>query len=379
MRCSSPGDTVAGGTSIPNQVAGIIRDAAGAPVRGAKVKLVDILSPETLLPVVADSTQTGSLGDYQFENVSEGTYAIEASLDSSMVLYRESIDVGFHDTVDVSGTLVTGGTITGAVTLPGSFDCLLHIANSHHTIVPDASGTFTVTGLQPGVHILLTIVKNAATGSSAIVRSDSVVVAGGVATDVGTLETQPLHHEIGLVVVDDFEDGDNVTFQGQYWWLFDDRYDGGTSQVVPFHSDSMVTQSGNTAGTFSAHCTFVFGDVSGPHHLGMGFVFGSPYRDIPQAYDLSGLRKIHFRAKGSGCNLSAEVRTELFSYAGSGSVRATPVTAEWAEHVIDIASLLAIDSIAAQGIPFCDQFIILATGEPRQSGELWVDDVTFEY
>ena len=99
------------------------------------------------------------------------------------------------------------------------------------------------------------------------------------------------------LLIDNCEDGNNRNLLGGYWFTYDDRGSGGTSEVVPPAGGEFYCTAGGAQGTgFSAQMT---GRVTTAYQygfIGMGTNFAEPR--APR--DISGYRGISFWAKGDG-------------------------------------------------------------------------------
>ncbi|MGL1886736.1 MAG: hypothetical protein OCD76_09490 [Reichenbachiella sp.] len=129
LNCSLPEDTLAGGasTEVGNpeisetdtlNIQGTVYSNLGIAVKTASVTLI----PEHAIPLIDTTyytTNTDSLGVYQFSNIPYGNYTLfGVSLSSSEVFFRNHISILDTTTQTLADTLNAGGTIS--IVLPDS-------------------------------------------------------------------------------------------------------------------------------------------------------------------------------------------------------------------------------------------------------------------
>jgi Ca-activated chloride channel homolog len=121
------------------QIAGTVRDPAGAVMPGVRV---EVASP--VLPEKVRSTMTDSNGQYRITNLPLGTYTVTFTLEGFTTQRREGVVVNSGFAAPVNATMPVGAlteTITVAAAAPS-----VDIQSSRRSVVFDAVGEVPVTG-----------------------------------------------------------------------------------------------------------------------------------------------------------------------------------------------------------------------------------------
>ncbi|MFP4164434.1 MAG: hypothetical protein ACLFQB_09275 [Chitinispirillaceae bacterium] len=114
MSCNGP--ELAGGTNLPNQVAGKIISSHNEEKAGnIRVALIRH-APDAEEMQTVDITRTDSSGRYSFSGMDSGTYMIEALADdSSSVALRRNVKISDTLAPDFYDTLTKSGSVSATV------------------------------------------------------------------------------------------------------------------------------------------------------------------------------------------------------------------------------------------------------------------------
>jgi hypothetical protein len=364
IRCSrQPVDMAGGSTSTNNaRVTGMVYTENSQMVPGASVILRDIvMTPEGDSARTELSVTAGSSGDFAFDTVYPGNYVLEArNAETGEAVYKTRCEVRSDTAVSVSISklYVLKGRICAdsSASLP---DFIVTVTGTVAPVHADGQGFYTISGIPAGQYDIAFILDNVvnylpvqtlAFGSPAA-RADTVYVrdvyftkyntspysyfgttldaAFSVKPAVYAAGTEPawypgidfshvryfaatgtqLHEisDLGLptLLIDDFDDGDNVSLLNAitgkaYWYAYTDTLLHGNSIMLPIdilHAFSLgITDSAAFSGK-SVSTTAI-----------LRHAYRSPYAGIaldlePQsgtATDLSSMESLSFMLRGKG-------------------------------------------------------------------------------
>ncbi|MEQ8957314.1 MAG: CIA30 family protein [Coleofasciculus sp. C2-GNP5-27] len=179
------------------------------------------------------------------------------------------------------------------------------------------------------------------------------------------------------ILIDDLEDGNRFNqFRGT-WFTYDDRYDGGDSQVNPEgYSPFRPKQCGPANSDKCAHITGQVTTTYPDGYIGMGTDLNNPNDPI----DIRDYDAIAFWAKGDGKTYRLKLRSPATSDYDDYGYNLTP-TPEWKRYVITLDSLkqegtgkpVSADEALSQVISITWH----TQGQPHDSIELAVDNLRF--
>jgi hypothetical protein len=148
------------GSEVENQVYGVLVDANGLPVKGAKVKALPAataLVKGAAAAPQADSALTDDEGRYGFDSLGGGRYNVAGDYQAgALVMLHPDVAVNDTGTVDVgTDTLRAPGSVSGRLLqgLQGKGGVLCYVPGTSYLAVSDDSGRFTL-GLPQGVYTL---------------------------------------------------------------------------------------------------------------------------------------------------------------------------------------------------------------------------------
>lgn len=147
-------------------------------------------------------------------------------------------------------------------------------------------------------------------------------------------------------MIDRFDDGDNRSEQGGWWYTYDDSRLGGNSQCSPVPDQFKPIQSGDEQG-YAARLTGLTGTKLGWDYFGMGVTLtkdsGCPN---PHAVDISKYNTLEFKMKG---NASAGRLIVKILYTDDKCEGNIPVTkTAWADYQAAVTSDLNKDWITVK-------------------------------
>lgn len=385
--CSS-NSSLTGGTSIPNQIAGIIYTPAGKPANNARVKLMSDSTKDYRPDHIFDSTLSDAQGKYLFVNVPAGNYSIVATAQDSMfVVQHNGIIVPDNgNTVHTADTMLHGGVISGTVKFDGADSNLyVQLLKTHYSAIFDDAGNFKFTPVPSGNYTLLTLFKHGYRDQPVLIRVDSIRVSTGSETVIDTITTVPLYATAGLRTFDDFEDSNSINTLGCSWWTFNDANNGGYSSITPSLGTDFtqaIDTNGVNASAFCCHIKYHTGQTP-ICFAGMGCELAPYSNGIMQSRDLSRLKRMNLWLKGKG-SLSIELISGIANAENVTLLAVGSCPGLWTKFSVDIDSLLASGNTqfrnnwekTKQSIV---QFDIIGTGAGGSDGEFWTDDIEFEF
>jgi len=381
--------SLTGGTSIPNQIAGVVYTPTGEAARGARVTLLSDTARMYISGSALDSAVSDETGGYVFTNVKPGRYSIVASArDSLFVSQHRGLSVsGSGMTVRADDTMVYGGIITGTVGAADmSADLFVQIYNSHFQDNIGADGIFQMAPIPSGVHTVMTLLKSGRGGQTIVVHADTARVSAGSKTVLDTIAPVALATSAGPLILDDFEDGDATSVLGSLWWTFTDAADGGQSSVIPVVGADFrqaIDTPGAQGSASCAHLKFRLGR-STISYAGMGCNLALSFNGFFQSRDMSRLKRFSVWLRGSGATVSAALVPGI---AGAGNVTLCTVDscpAAWTLFSVDVDSLLTSGTASDRDNwekvkRYIIQFDIIGSGASGVDRDVWVDDVVFEF
>ncbi len=374
---------VAGGTNLPNQIAGVVSSDSGAAVN-VRVSLIRNSADAEKLQVVS-SALTDSSGRYCFKNIDSGTYFIEAvNGDSSKIALRRAVSVSDTSQLDLHDTLKATGSLSAnvQVLLPANCLAFAWIYNTPYTKPLGPAGDVLFKSLPPGKQKLLILARSRPDALAGIVVArDSAIVKEKSMSVVDTMRLVAPVTSQDTLRIDDFNAGSVRNFLGNGWWTFNDFNDGGNSTVVPYGSlNGFFDEPGAGDTGKCAHVKFVFGTVAHPLHLGFGFRFGQ-FGAHSESIDLSALKRLELKARGHGSKVSVRLWNDLLNV--KVHLELDSLDDQWRTFSFDLdsaATALSSELSWAEVGRFVNELMILNTSDKTgASGELRVDDVEFIY
>ena len=375
--CTSPhvADNSSSETTNGATLSGLIVDATGAPVEGARIALSRRDSVQEYIFAVLDSTKSDSDGAFCFTRIPPGEYFVvgrkgpDVSLSAAMYL-----DEGNARILDPD-TLRRECVVTARIAMETSFPLALRLHETPFLAMADTSGSIGLCGLAAGSFVYEAIASHADDPWTAIIDRRRIELSPGDSLDLGALATALFMDGADTVVLDDFEDGDERHCNNQRWWAYNEQRETNSSIE---HDFAFVLPDT----TRCAWLAYTFREDS-PAFCGIGVHLG--YRRgefISRSYDFSCLSAISLRAKGSGHLL----KIELISHIGRKlSIPVDTLRREWTAYRIDIDSAIVAAGASARSAwdetaPFVSWFTFYLTqGEGAQGGEFFADDIIFSF
>ena len=382
LSCTNPQN--AGGTSIPNQIAGVVYSPQNVPAPSARVSLISESDPSAVLAV--DSTLTNDSGEYIFENVKSGTYSITAvAHDSSFVTSHSNIIVGdSNPEASISDTMRIGGSIYGAVAIPSGPTPFMQIQGTPFRAPVSANGTFTFGLVPQGTYIVATLAAPSGPTSRVVIHIDTAIVSAKGSFVMDTIHVEPLYTGTGDLLLDNFEDGDIINTLGSWWWTFNNSNDGGNSTVTPGPGDTALKMlvSPGAAGTATcAHISYVMG-THGINYAGMGCNLMPYYNGMVQTRDLRAAKRVSFWLRGTGGGLYLAISSHAVASGGNTVLTLDATPTVWTYYSINLDSVFTDATSVNQWNatrPFIDQFVFVCTHDTPVQGEIWIDEVSFSF
>lgn len=378
--------SLTGGTSIPNQIVGVVYTPAGEAARGVRVTLLSDTARMYAYDDALDSAVSDDSGGYVFTNVKPGRYSIVASArDSLFVSQRRGLSVqGNGMTVNTADTMVDGGKISGTINVVGaSADLFVQIFNTHFQDNIGSDGTFQLVPIPAGVQTVMTLLRNGRGGQTIVVHADTALVSVGSETVLDTIVPIALSLPAGPLVLDGFEDGDAINSLGCWWWSFNDAAIGGQSSVTPAVGADFREAIDTPGAQGSASCAHLKYRLE-PAYAGMGCDLAKDFNGFTQSRDMSRLIRFCIWMRGNGGTVSAALVPGI---AGADNVTLCTVDscpAAWTLFSVDVDSLLASGTASdrdnwEKAKRYIIQFDIIGSGASGVDRDVWIDDVTFEF
>jgi hypothetical protein len=228
------------------------------------------------------------------------------------------------------------------------------------------------------------MLRNGDLESRILIRREYIIVTAGEETTLDTIVPEPFGNGDTTVVYSDFESGRGQHINYEGWWSYVDSLQDGASTI----NSDFAFQPGAEGSQYCAWSSFTFGD-SQPAYVGIGAQLGYRMDPLHYAYDFSRLRSISFRVKGTANSLTLHFITRLEKDSANMDKNTLftldTVPVGWTMYTIDITDAVAALSPAEQERwsrtnRFITWIILTYTrGGGSQSGEIFVDDIVFEF
>src|SRR5690606_31739324 len=101
-------------------------------------------------------------------------------------------------------------------------------------------------------------------------------------TTAGVKDAAP-ETSVSVILVDDFEDGDGISSLGGYWYVYDDRDNGGLSSIEAqkrYGGLQMVGDGFQSRRSLLAHYRLDRGKLPYPPYVGIGVQLGQGHADL---------------------------------------------------------------------------------------------------
>lgn len=135
----------------------------------------------------------------------------------------------------------------------------------------------------------------------------------------------------GYLVLDDAEDGDQINLLGGLWYGYDDRWNGGTSQIQP--TPFAVTADAGHGAWNSDHYIRITGTVTTDYPY--GFIgLAAPLNYEGTTANLNEYKGLWFYAKGDGKTYRVRIKSSNVTDYDYYGYTFTPMTAGWQEYIV---------------------------------------------
>lgn len=273
--CSDKKD-VAGGTEAESTIALQIQLADGSPAAMTRVRM---LSEDYMSDGLADAEWIVSddKGKVKFENVSNGSYTIEARNTSGDNAEGAVTYVTLNSGNEISNVIELGEltTIQGRVAA-GQGPSVIRIAGLDRYVVPDSAGYFVIDSLPAGSFDLQI---------ESLSNRGTIKLAAEAGSEVPEVS---LGRARGFVV-EDFESFTGISATGEIlgdgWWY---ALDAEGKNVMPLWNKDLTRKYSGSEGCASGGCARTENRI--------GFLLGN----ADSAYVLPGLDSLMFSARGNG-------------------------------------------------------------------------------
>ncbi|MEN9354868.1 MAG: Carboxypeptidase regulatory-like domain [Fibrobacterota bacterium] len=384
------GDTRSvGGTGSETTALGArVLQIDGSPAPGVKVKLIDLeqWGRRTVSDSSAavDSVATDSSGQFRFEGMPPGEYALEI-LDRDAAIHQGNLAIPFTGGASPLPDLRMQrvARLSGTVRCAGSRPVRVLLAGTGISAKVDSVGAFSFPAIPPGDYDILVALSDAQGFSWQ--RAGRVEVAPGQ-----TLAGLDLNVDSRRVLIDDFDDGDRFSLlrqllRGGWWYYHDDSAYGGTSRLEPVTAEKNLglatTDSSAWAGR-SLHAQFRIGSTGTTQFALIG-VEVAPRRALQTAkgwVDLGSMDSLVFMAKGSG-RVRIQFTTRRMQELTGGTVQfeaSFAPTDTWTRVAIPRNAILLPSNPKVASLAWSEaapqvgtiQFLV------NKDTELWLDDLT---
>lgn len=358
--CSDDTKTAGGGpsgTEAGNAIMAQILVADAKPAAQARVKIIDsesIDGSKGAYTAVADEN-----GKVIVENVKEGSYTLEATLEGKAV--QVDVEVNGND-VDL-GSAKLGETATVSGKVNGESGFVKARGMDHSAKVVD--GTFSMDSLPAGPLSLVFIPEKGETSSTYL------------KTEVGAKTTASTFAGEGdYLLLDDFQD---ENLQNRFmpahvydggWWYFD--YD--SVSVIPLSGKHHPILEKDENGNVSAHVGATFGD-SYENADGQGrwpwAVIGVELgkSDKKLCNDISSVDSVAFMAKGSGGIIFTIIDESLGTEQKEIINHRFSLSAEWTRYSVPIKD------VSGNSLTCVNQLAWKFAAPANSETDLWLDDI----
>lgn len=226
--------------------------------------------------------------------------------------------------------------------------------------------------------------------TAAATGTNKFVSWGGDLTGTTAAQTVTIAHDMNVTayfnagasdLIDDCEDGDNLTKLGGKWFSYNDSTDKGKSTVVPWTTDSVLftmTGGGANGSLKAAKITYALNKGAALYnpYAGFGFWLKKPSK-TDTVLDISAATGLTFYFKGDTCDVRVET-TNITDFAYF--FKRIPKAADWT-----LISLKWADMAQAAWTKLPKPFDLTKatkvawqtpnTGVTGNAGSIWVDDI----
>ena len=239
--------------------------------------------------------------------------------------------------------------------------------------------TITFSGIPEGRHVLLSMITNTNENISGIIRSDTINCIPELTFTISGLTPSILGAGGDTFLLDDFEDGDYRNTLGQKWWTFNEANVTRDSSVSVVTWDSVPQAPGADGSSYCFGMSYTFKDVG--EFVGFGVWFSATGTIYRRCFDMSAVKRIEFRIKGTPDNCSVGFNTGISAQSARIATIDT-LPAEWKLYSIDMNELFAQDISTA--IRLIDKMryatglvIVVSNNDDTAEGEIRLDDIRF--
>jgi len=310
--CSSQvagGDGTGSGTETTNAISGIVVNQNQQPA----VARVTLLKLQEQSSEFVDSLWTDNQGRYQFEVLDTGEYALEIAEENSG-MGRWIADVPYTgDSLRVD-TLGPRWTLKGTVEPQPGLDNRVILRGTSWQSSIDSQGNWEMSEILPGNHVLLHQVGSVTNNKWLPIAA--FFVDEEVADSIHLRPLNPFA-ESPQIVLDDFDDFDELNNLLVPWWTFTDDNTGGNSQVLNWAPTEFIMEDSSNNDNGMVSLNIDFGN-NHPVYVGVGTNFFRPSLRYNVAVDFRSLDSIKVRVRGQNVQASLILQSPL-------------VTKEWAK------------------------------------------------
>lgn len=162
---------------------------------------------------------------------------------------------------------------------------------------PDSNGLFSISGIPAGEQEVILRLYNAQKDSYSNILDTLLSFKSGETLKLLMLKPSYWIKNGDSVWLDQFEDGNQKNEFQSNWFYYDDRRDGGSSELASGSENTWLADSGYLNSEGAAYFNFKLKDESFAY-AGFGVVLGSENRE--QAYNLENLKYVKLVIKGTG-------------------------------------------------------------------------------
>ncbi|MDB9743979.1 hypothetical protein OAA91_00465 [Fibrobacterales bacterium] len=250
---------------------------------------------------VIDSSYSDSQGYFEFElplNVED--YSVRAQKDSIGLIWqvlgkRSELKV---EAPSLRATLQKTSSLELSYDWPNlPFKKDLLIVGTGIVQEADSTGSFSLSGIPAGAQEVILRLYNSEKDSYSHVVDTLLNFTAGEVLKVSLLKPPYLISNGDSLWLDQFEDGDTKNERQSTWYYFDDRREGGNSELASANEGTWLADSGYQGSEGSAAFTYKLKNEPFAY-AGMGVLLGSENRE--QTYNLENLKYVKLMIKGTG-------------------------------------------------------------------------------
>lgn len=274
------------------------------PVNNSLVKLKKIKRKNQLeehFEKLIDSTYSDSEGYFEFEiplDVEE--YVISSQDDSLNVKWQV---LGKRNDLQIENPQLEA-KLQRASSLGISYDWPklpfkkeLFIVGTGILVEADSNGAFWVSGIPPGEQEVILRLYNSELDSYSHILDTLLDFKPGDTMNVGEVKPPVFLNDGDSLWLDRFEDGDEKNELQSSWYYFDDRSEGGTSEIIQANEGTWLGENGYQESEGSA--AFRYKLKNEPlAYVGFGVIWGS--NDKERVFNLDNLKYVKLMIKGNG-------------------------------------------------------------------------------